>query len=1233
MKYTRIFSSWKSYINESKKAPTKPSHNDPILAEISDEVADRVRQFSADTAWEDMPFYNLFGDHSRKLIFMDVKPDGTVHEIIEFFEDNGWTVDFSTGTITKEMQDFKGNKKIAKMKINKALNKIKSTIHNKHIKPDRHWEDNKKKWNSYRGVQDSGIVFRWAPDTPDEAKKEWKKYHKMVMQGWNGVERMKMGPIFTFMPEYEGRDVEAGESGFPGGYWTGRNEKGEELRLTDTDIIARYGVPEEPTSVAPKQVHDETGNHVPAYIVWNPEAAEFPNVENYMLHHLVASELWPGRSDATKIDLWIDFLNKPMVKGGGPALQYFRENPKVLEEMDKKPIIISRDPIDIVRMSDFPDLHSCHAEDGEYFQCAVREADNAGLVAFLVEPGDLDEFLFRYADDPDKSFEERTLSEVEEALGEWDQQEIFEDDNRGETGMTPIARTRLRRFINRENNYELAVPEVRIYGDRYPGFISAITTWAKGAQEEEYEDSLPNPEVATYEEAKEWMGQFRMTGGSYTDTVASDLFHNMFNIKSLKGVAIRAPHDSEGRYEDSPEYQGENNEFEQMEEAASEVYNLYHGRYDHADTGYEVDGDEHPYVSFWGSISFSFDKEEQTEKIVPEEFPQDPDYDALTNALELIYEENNYYGIDTYNDGFDINYAGAEALYINLRFNTDDYGPDSDGYDSFCTNLEEWDDNYDKIYKLTQKVLRKQGYVKASAIEGRLENLSAVKNFTWEDEADGLVFELEENIPIGYAFNYPAVLASTNWAQKRTFTFTGDKEVDYGKASEDKTYGYSHQYGAAHPQKGIKWHDFARRILNFAVKEAMDAAGKYGIRTGDKSRQEKLPIDEVTDRSPRGAAQEEENFAIAHIDREYNSFLENFIVEITVPQREVTSPRPPRTMGDTIPKMLTGWEEYGQRVGADDDGDGGKLVRGPKAIIPLEMNIIFALNERNIVEHMDIAADVVEWMDNNLDKIQQHAEAMLQDYNKIYLDDIKKRVDSQSFEETKVESDIKRAHAARRELQKDLSPYKGEESGGPRIRFNNMFDMLSRTMELLQQYLDEWKEGEPMPQGLENHWKAAKRVLENFNKSKNLRAIYVEYIKKLESFPSDEEENVHSRFFLWAAGWEPGEPNSPHESIQEARSDLLGDLFQGYESAMLFGYPDINTQTAETAREWRPTRFLSRLHEFDWEREEAYWRAKAARGERRAEREAEVETPEAPVDEGCGPPMKPKTLKIRIVRK
>ena len=101
MKYSGLFSAWKSYINESKGGPTKPSYNDPILTEISDEIADRVRQFSVDAAWEDMPFHNLFGDRSRKVIFMDVKPDGVVHDIVEFFENNGWSVDFSTGTVSK----------------------------------------------------------------------------------------------------------------------------------------------------------------------------------------------------------------------------------------------------------------------------------------------------------------------------------------------------------------------------------------------------------------------------------------------------------------------------------------------------------------------------------------------------------------------------------------------------------------------------------------------------------------------------------------------------------------------------------------------------------------------------------------------------------------------------------------------------------------------------------------------------------------------------------------------------------------------------------------------------------------------------------------------------------------------------------------------------------------------------------------------------------------------------
>ena len=175
-----------------------------------------------------------------------------------------------------------------------------------------------------------------------------------------------------------------------------------------------------------------------------------------------------------------------------------------------------------------------------------------------------------------------------------------------------------------------------------------------------------------------------------------------------------------------------------------------------------------------------------------------------------------------------------------------------------------------------------------------------------------------------------------------------------------------------------------------------------------------------------------------------------------------------------------------------------------------------------------------------------------------------------------------------------------------------------------------------MPDGLKMHWNDALQLLKRFRKSKPMRELYVTYIKKLESMPSDEDENVHSRFFLWAAGWEPGAPGSPHESVQEARSDLLGDLFQGYEYVVNSGEASIAEMEVGAPRGFRPVRFLKALEDFNWEAEEAYWRSKASRAKRKAEREkqkslefpsqeSEEDTTEEPITEN-----KKRKLKIRI---
>ena len=62
---------------------------------------------------------------------------------------------------------------------------------------------------------------------------------------------------------------------------------------------------------------------------------------------------------------------------------------------DKYSIIITRHPIDVLRMSDFDNITSCHSPASRtsayqsYYKCAVAEAQGHGAVAYVVETEDL----------------------------------------------------------------------------------------------------------------------------------------------------------------------------------------------------------------------------------------------------------------------------------------------------------------------------------------------------------------------------------------------------------------------------------------------------------------------------------------------------------------------------------------------------------------------------------------------------------------------------------------------------------------------------------------------------------------------------------------------------------------------------------------------------------------------------------------------------------------------------
>jgi len=62
-------------------------------------------------------------------------------------------------------------------------------------------------------------------------------------------------------------------------------------------------------------------------------------------------------------------------------------------------VIVSRHPIDVLRMSDISNIRSCHSEGSEYFHCAIAEAKGHGPIAYLVKTEDIENHLMDKEDD------------------------------------------------------------------------------------------------------------------------------------------------------------------------------------------------------------------------------------------------------------------------------------------------------------------------------------------------------------------------------------------------------------------------------------------------------------------------------------------------------------------------------------------------------------------------------------------------------------------------------------------------------------------------------------------------------------------------------------------------------------------------------------------------------------------------------------------------------------------
>ena len=201
--------------------------------------------------------------------------------------------------------------------------------------------------------------------------------------------------------------------------------------------------------------------------------------------------------------------------------QYWQQNAAYIKnninelDSDKFSIIITRHPIDVLRMSDFDKITSCHSPASRqnayqsYYKCAVAEAQGHGAVAYVVETEEL--------------LSATNTGNIDSAEQEIQEGEIFADDKRPFTGdITPLSRLRLRhvRYYDTDepkrydDGQDVGMPEKRVYGADIPGMADTVADWARASQEDVIQN-MPR------EDGKVNLNRFTLFGGSYEDTAGT----------------------------------------------------------------------------------------------------------------------------------------------------------------------------------------------------------------------------------------------------------------------------------------------------------------------------------------------------------------------------------------------------------------------------------------------------------------------------------------------------------------------------------------------------------------------------------------------------------------------------------------------------------------------------------------------------------------------------------------
>lgn len=375
----------------------------------------------------------------------------------------------------------------------------------------------------------------------------------------------------------------------------------------------------------------------------------------------------------------------------------YKDSLKDMDIKDQYVIVLSRSPIDIVRMSDHRNISSCHSRGGSYFSCAIEEAINGGAIAYLV-----------YKD---------SLKGLDES--EFEEEDLFSDTDRGIRKVEPpLARLRIRNLTSDVDRREAAIPEESIYG-RYeiPGFYESVVAFLREKQ--------PNitPDFFTY-------APLTLHGGSYEDTYTLSLINKYLGLIGVdkllrRQVEISSDHGVDER-ERSHAKLGEN-----IADELQEIHDRYDFDEDIVAHWHVIDDGDNDMYDMWADVrlplynmkiapNFEIDNFETHD--IRKEINSGSDLGTFLEGLKEILDGYDLYIRQVEADTKELTLVLMGHQYDELHF-------DTEKYTNFCDNLYKMDYNWAGIIHQIEDALIESGF-----IEENTSQYSRIREYMLTDE-------------------------------------------------------------------------------------------------------------------------------------------------------------------------------------------------------------------------------------------------------------------------------------------------------------------------------------------------------------------------------------------------------------------------------------------------------------------------------------------------------------------